>query len=93
MDRMIWSSLFLYRLSCKTFLMATVSPVSRHLAYMYMQQKKNQCNYRKKNSGRKKYAQKQTSLYLENDSEWSSSHNSLGHVADSLRSTKAYNQS
>jgi len=69
MDRMIWSSLFLYRLSCKTFLIATVSPVSRHLAYMYMQQKNNKCNHKKK-SGRKKYVQKQPSLYLENDSEW-----------------------
>lgn len=31
--RMVCNSRFLYLLSCRTFFMATVSPVSRHLAY------------------------------------------------------------
>lgn len=45
-DRIICNSLFLYLLSCRTFLMETVSPVSMHLAwiYAYSQSEENEEN-------------------------------------------------
>lgn len=79
-NRINCSSRFLYRLSCKTFFMATVSPVSKHFAYRRLSQP-----FRSKNifSSRRNWDQI-TNINLINSTEWSSTHNTLCHVTNCL---------